>query len=257
MPREVGAWTQDKLKILTQYLPGYLGATTKAHERIYVDAFAGPGLNQLRGTDRTIDGSPLIALDACARNGKQFDRLFFIERDAGLAAELRGVLDARDKNQRSSVIVGDVNNELPELIATLPRRSPTFVFVDPEGIEPQWRTIEAIAPWRTELLINFPLGMGIKRNPDSAKVTAYFGTDEWRQLWESSGPDRAHALLQLYKERLRRLGYGYTTGNDRLIKTCGGRRLYYLVFVSKVDPARRIMTWVLEQPDSAGQMRML
>lgn len=63
-------------------------------------------------------------------------------------------------------------------------------------------------------------------------------------------------MLQLYKERLRKLGYKYTTEDDRLIKTSGGRRLYYLVFVSKVVPAKTIMNWVLRQPDSAGQTRM-
>lgn len=256
MPREVGSWTQDKLKILRQYLPVYLLATTKALERIYIDAFAGPGLNRLRGRNLTIDGSPLIALDARARNGTKFDRLFFIERDPAVAAELRGVLKTRDKTQRASVIDGDVNKELPRLITKLPLRSPTFVFVDPEGIEPQWTTIEAIAPWRTELLINFPLGMSINRNPDSAKVTAYFGTDEWREVWSSTRPGRSRAVLQLYKERLRKLGYKYTTEDDRLIKTSGGRRLYYLVFVSKVVPAKTIMNWVLRQPDSAGQTRM-
>jgi three-Cys-motif partner protein len=254
MPRQVGSWTQDKLKILRQYLPGYLLATTRALERIYIDAFAGPGLNRLRGKNRTIDGSPLIALDACAQNGTKFDRLFFIERDPAVAAQLRGVLNSRDKTQRASVINGDVNKELPRLITKLPRRSPTFVFVDPEGIEPQWTTIEAIAPWRTELLINFPLGMSINRNPDSDKVTAYFGTAQWRALWNS--PRRTHELLQLYKERLRRLGYRYTTEDDRLIKTSGGQHLYYLVFVSKVLPAKKIMTWVLGQPDSVGQTRM-
>jgi three-Cys-motif partner protein len=254
MPRQVGFWTQDKLKILEQYLPGYLGATTTARERIYIDAFAGPGLNRLRGTSRTIDGSPLIALDARARNGTEFDRLFFIERDPATAAELRNVLGTRDRSQRAGVIAGDVNDELPKLIIELPPRSPTLVFVDPEGIEPRWSTIQAIAPWRTELLINFPLGMSINRNPDSKKVDAYFGTNRWRELWNS--PRRTSALLQFYKERLRELGYLHTTEHNRLFKTSGGRHLYYLVFVSKVDVAKTIMTWVLKQPDSAGQARM-
>jgi three-Cys-motif partner protein len=254
MPRQVGAWTQDKLKILEQYLPGYLGATTRALERIYIDAFAGPGLNRLRGRGLTIDGSPLIALDARAQNGTKFDRLFFIERDPTVAAELRSVLNTRDRSQRARVIAGDTNDELPKLITKLPPQSPTFVFVDPDGIEPRWTTIEAIAPWRTELLINFPLGMSINRNPGSDKVTAYFGTDQWRVLWDS--PGRTAALLQLYKQRLAELGYRYAIEDDRLVRTGGGQRLYYLVFVSEVPVAKRIMRWVFRQPDSAGQARM-
>jgi three-Cys-motif partner protein len=252
MPREVGSWTRDKLKILTQYLSGYLGATTRALERIYVDAFAGPGLNHLKGRNLTIDGSPLIALDASASNGTKFDRLFFIERDPATAAELRDVLSTRDQAKRATVIAGDVNEELPKLITKLAVQSPTFVFVDPEGIEPRWTTIEAIAPWRTELLINFPFGMSINRNLDSAKVTAYFGTDRWRDLGPSPG-----AMLRLYKERLAELGYTYAPEDDRLVKTSRGQRLYYLVHVSKVPVAKKIMRWVFDQPDAAGQARML
>jgi three-Cys-motif partner protein len=255
MPRPVGHWTQDKLKILAQYLPGYLGATTRALERIYVDAFAGPGLNRLRGSSRIIDGSPLVALGARAQNRTKFDRLFFIERDAATAAELRDVLKTRDKAQRARVIAGDVNEELPKLVAKLSQRSPIFVFLDPDGIEPRWSTIEAIAPWRTELLINFPLGMSINRNPDSRKVDAYFGTNGWREPWDSSR--RTSALLQFYKERLGDLGYLHTTEDNRLVKTSGNRRLYYLVFVSKVPVAKGIMTWVFNQPDAAGQARMI
>ena len=45
MPRIVGDWTLDKLKIIEQYLPAYLTATQRATERIYIDGFAGPGRN--------------------------------------------------------------------------------------------------------------------------------------------------------------------------------------------------------------------
>ena len=254
MPRDVGEWSKNKLKILSDYLPVYLQATTRAIERIYIDGFAGPGLNRVKSSGEEIPGSPLVALDAKSKNGTRFDRLYFIERDTHAASELRNLVANRREEGKAQVIEGDVNVELPKLMAGLPKRSPTFVFLDTEGIEPRWTTIEALAGWQTELLINFPLGMSINRNPDSSKVTAYFGTNRWRELWNS--PGRTRALLQLYKERLAELGYRHTTEDNRLIKTSGGRRLYYLVFVSKVDVAQRIMTWVLRQPDSAGQTRM-
>ena len=255
MPREVGPWSRDKLRILSQYLPVYLQATTKALERIYVDGFAGPGLNQLHQTGEVIDGSPLIALKAISKNNTQFDRLFFIEKRRDAASELSRAIAPLDTKGRATVIQGDVNVQLPKLVRTLPRRSPTFVFLDTEGIEPKWSTIEAIAPWKTELFINFPLGMAINRNPNSAKVTDYFGTEDWRPIWESSAPGRTRQLLDLYKGRLRGLGYEYTTDVDPLITSTGGQQLYYLIFVSKVEPARRIMKWVQDQPDSAGQLQ--
>ena len=256
MPRDVGDWAQDKLKILRLYLPGYLQATTKARERIYIDAFAGPGSNRLKVSGQIIDGSPLLALDAEAQNGTKFDRLFFIEQEPVIARELRGELEKRDPQHRAEVIVGDVNRELPRVVQKLPLRSPTFVFLDTDSIEPQWSTIEAIASSRTELLVNFPLAMAINRNLDSPKVTAYFGTDDWRPISRSLRTDRTRGLLDLYKNRLARLGYPHATEDDRLIRASRGHHLYYLFLVSKVPAAKNIMTWVLKQPDASGQARL-
>jgi len=255
MPRESGAWARDKLKILELYLKGYLGATTSALERIYIDGFAGPGTNRVGSSGDQFDGSPLIALNAAAQNGTRFDRLYFIERRGDVLKELRSTVEARSLLDRATFILGDVNSELPRLVQTLPLKSPTFVFLDPEGIDPSWQTVQAISPWRTELLINFPFGMAMNRNRRSPKVTEYFGTEGWRQIWR---PGRApvRELLDFYKARLRRLGYEYSPEHDRLIRTDGNARLYYLMLVSKVSTAAKIMKWVFEQPDASGQTRM-
>jgi three-Cys-motif partner protein len=256
MPRVVGDWTRDKLKILTDYLPAYLTATQRAMERIYIDAFAGPGFNRLRRGE-VINGSPLIGLDAVGSRGTRFDRLYFIENDTSAVQELTEVVADHPFSSRVQILPGDVNDELPRLIKKLPKRSPTFVFLDPEGIDPRWSTIQAIADWQTELLVNFPLGMAINRNPDSTKVDDYFGTEEWRLLWSQSHSFKASSLLALYKRRLAELGYRFQVDDARLIRDSGGRRLYYLIFVSKVGVARRIMTSVFRQPDAAGQERLL
>ncbi len=255
MPREVRPHTKEKLRILSQYLPVYLKATTTALERIYVDGFAGPGLNKVTGTGETINGSPLIALQADASNGTRFSRLFFIERDRQVAAELREVLRAKEGHERAEVIEGDLNVELPNVVRGLHPRAPTFVFLDTDGIEPRWTTIRAIAPWRTELLINFPLGMAINRNITSRKVVEYIGTDEARAIWESGRPGWRRALLDYHKERLRSLGYMYSP-LDQLIKARGGQHLYYLIHVSKKEAAKRIMEWVQRQADAERQTKL-
>jgi three-Cys-motif partner protein len=258
MPRIVGDWTRDKLKIIEDYLPHYLSATTSALDRIYIDAFSGPGTNQLRNSRQIIDGSPLIALDAKAANGSRFTKLYFIEQDRSLAEELRAQLAVRDVEKRAEVLVGDVNEVLPRLVRQrIHPRAPTFVLLDTVGIDPAWSTVEAISPWRTELLINFPLGMSIYRNEGSSKIVPYFGTTEAVEILRSRGTGRARKLLDLYKRRLVSLGYQYPTEDDRLVKTQSNKRLYYLVFASKVDVGERIMRAVLKQPDARGQQRLL
>lgn len=255
MPRETGKHSKEKLQTIAQYLPIYLQATTKALERIYIDAFAGPGVNRIKSTGEVVDGSPLIALGSSAKNGTKFDRYFFIELDRKTADELTQLIKERFPTAKTDVIVGDVNQELPRLMSRLRKRSPTFVLLDTEGIEPAWTTIESIADWQTELLINFPLGMGIKRNLNSEKVTRYFGTEDWLPIAETSR-GKSRPLLDFYKQRLYKLGYKYPTDLDQLIKTAGGQHLYYLILVSKVEAAKRITDWVRRQPDVEGQMKL-
>lgn len=255
MPRTVGDWTRDKLKLLQLYLPGYLQATTRAVDRVYIDGFSGPGLNRLRESGELIDGSPLIALDAEAMNtGARFTSLYFVERDQEAADELRQLLLARGET-RAQVVEGDVNAELPRIVREVNRAAPTFVFLDAEGIDPEWAVIEAIAPWQTELLVNFPLGMAINRNPSSPKVDAYFGTSDWKPLWDAQN---TRGLLDLYKARLADLGYTEQVEHDRLINTAGGfgQHLYYLIPASKVRAAANIWEWVFKQPDARGQGRL-
>ena len=257
MARDVGDWTREKLKLLELYLPGYLNATTRAQDRIYIDGFAGPGKNQLRSAPREIiDGSPLIALNAVGKNAEvRFSELYFIESEPEAAAVLRREIEERG-DRRATVITGDVNIELPRIVQGLNKRAPTFVFLDTEGIEPCWDTIEAIAPWKTELLINFPLGTAINRNPDSPKVTKYFGTPDWRYLWDRRD---TRGLLDLYKARLTNIGYVEQVEHDRLVARepgGGGQHYYYLVPVSKHKAAIRIWNWVLKQPEASGQTRL-
>jgi three-Cys-motif partner protein len=120
MPRDVGEWSKNKLKILSDYLPVYLQATTRAIERIYIDGFAGPGLNRVKSSGEEIPGSPLVALDAKSKNGTRFDRLYFIERDT-IGIELRNL--SQSLRERRLVIEGDVNTEL-QAHSWTPKRSP-------------------------------------------------------------------------------------------------------------------------------------
>jgi hypothetical protein len=202
MPRIVGDWTRDKLKILEQYLPGYLGATTRALERVYIDGFAGPGLNRLERSGETIKGSPLIALDAHAQNGTAFSRLFFIEYERKNVDELAELVREHPIGSRAQVLHGDVNVQLPRVLSQINVKSPIFLFLDPEG----------------------------RRSRTS--------------------------LLYLYLQRLSELGYVHQVEDPRLVRDDGNRNLYYLLFASKVQPARAIMDWVFGQPDSRGQKRL-
>lgn len=256
MPRLVGAWVKNKLGILTGYLPAYLSATTTALERIYIDAFSGPGTNRVRETGELVDGSPLIALKAIASNGTRFDRLYFVDQDPEITAELEQTIGPLDVDNRRVIRTADVNEEIPRLLNRIPKLSPTFVLLDTDRIEPKWSTIELLAEWQTELLITFPLGMAINRNSESSKVVEFFGTDKCLPMLRP--PVNTAGLLELYKNRLVELGYRHSPIFDRLVRTEGvmGQHLYYLIFVSKHHVGEKIMKAVFRGPEATGQMRL-
>ena len=256
MPRVAGPWVLEKLKLLESYLPGYLQATKDARDRIYIDGFAGPGWNRIRDQQDCVRGSPLIALDAVGKDNRvPFTKLIFIEGDRGTANELTGAIEAHGTDRKWDIEVGDVNEVLPTIVRSLPKRAPTFVFLDTQGIDPRWDTIKAISAWRTELLINFPLGMSINRNPDSPKVDEYFGTKEWRSLWDG----RRSAVVDFYRKRLREIGYTAQPKDPRIINTRNGfgQHLYYLIPAGKHEASPNIWNWVLQQPGASGQGRLL
>lgn len=70
------------------------------------------------------------------------------------------------------------------MLERIPRRAPAFAFLDPEGSELHWSTVEAIADHKCghaktkiEQLILFPVDMGFVRR---------FGTQLWI-LWLGAG----------------------------------------------------------------------
>jgi hypothetical protein len=79
------------------------------------------------------------------------------------------------------------------MLAQVPPRAPAFAFLDPEGSELEWPTVEAItahkrghSPNKIEQLILFPVDMGFVRlapdHPDL--VTRIYGHDRWIDISE-------------------------------------------------------------------------
>src|SRR5437773_4140137 len=59
--RRNGAWAEDKLSFLNEFVPPALQATLRKPERYYVDLFAGPGIN-VNDAGNEFDGAALRAL---------------------------------------------------------------------------------------------------------------------------------------------------------------------------------------------------
>ena len=175
-----GGWTEQKLRILDDYLAAYckifqVNPHAKHFDTIYVDAFAGTGLIGQR--KKPVDRMELFAefaeretlefLKGSASRALQhpFARYVFIEKSAsGIAALEKLRAESPDKN-RILIQKGDANKRLGNLVnSTDWKKCRAVVFLDPYGMQVDWETIEKLGKTKAiDLWLLFPLGQAVMR----------------------------------------------------------------------------------------------
>ena len=258
--RCVGLWSDDKLFYLKRYADILAkGMKNKWPNRVYLDLFAGPGRCRIRPTREFVDGSPALALKL------PFTHYHFGDLSSSVTAALESRVGATPLEGRSVRIWTDDANKLAPLlrdeVVRLGRETLAFAFIDPPGIEMAFESIRTLTQGLpVDLLINFPLGMNIKRQVRhrlaSTKADdpfdAYFGGPEWRDACEENtgGVPFGPRLLELYKSKLRSIGYKYV-GDERVVKDRKRNAAYYiLVFASKHPKGEEFWTKITKDEPS-------
>ena len=230
--RKSGEWAREKHKHLTYYGKMFAtGMKNKFENRVYIELFAGPGRCKFPNgvEDR---GSPLQMMDV------EFTKFIFIEKNVQGAE----ALECRVKKHRASgaatIYCGDCADAVKEI--DLPRsKCLALTFIDPTGISHcSFELIQTLRRRvRTDLLINFPHGMGLKRNQhqysphEKSVLTRFLGTNKWTKFIDRSPADFVRGVLDLYKEQLRKLEYLLGT-HEVVISNQQGTPLYMLIFGS-------------------------
>lgn len=268
--RDNGEWGIDKLEFLSEYGPIALKATQGKRTRHYLDLFAGPGVNVVRGGAREFEGSPLRALEIHAPGDSRihFTDAWFVNRDrrdcealesrvARRASERRLLLDVANVH----LIRGDANEHVDEVMSAIHKRAYVFVFADMEAPRQfPWRSVEALKRMGHEsvdLYMLFPLDMALMRliskNPATRAaaepvLTAFFGTDEWHDLIplreinsEGARAELGRQVLALYLRQLKRLWREADAILD--VRRGMSHRLYKMLFATSSDAAVRISRW--------------
>jgi len=207
-----GDWTNTKLDVLAKYLESYTTALrdkpTKEHpfRKGYIDAFAGTGYREARREDAASEPSqallfpdlaesePQALLDGSARRAlkiePRFDRYVFIERSPERCAALEAL-----KNEFPhlagdiQIQQGNANKKIEELCGKDWKSHRAVLFLDPYGMQVEWKTIEAIAKTEAiDLWLLFPLGIGVNRlltksgeipEPWRHRLNLLLGTEDW------------------------------------------------------------------------------
>jgi len=247
---DVGQWTADKHHFLRRYIDAFTTSmkNKKWDGLHYVDLFSGPGIVQIR--DGELDwGSPLIAAQA----PHKFSRLHLCDIKTKNIEALNQRLTRYPQPQEPQVICGDANDAVVDIVATIPKGTLTLAFLDPHGLHLTFDTLVALSNRRADLIIFFPDHLDALRNwenvyqgnPDS-NLDRVLGRNDWHKKMTSAPSSRwAEVLQELYKEKIRSLGYEYF--EDERIAMPNGRYLYKLLFCANHPTAAQLWRRVSRQ----------
>lgn len=254
---ELGSYTEDKYDLIRLYC--HLFSHGMQHKwsgkRIYLDLYAGGGKCRIKGSDKVILGSPLIALSMEV----PFDRYVLCESNS----EKLSALQARVKRMQPTFDVkwvpGDCNLKVAEICSHLPTDSLVLCFVDPFDCDINHETLKQISSTArgVDFLCLLAFQMDAKRNtvhylqPSNKKIDSMLGNTEWRSRWDAAqkeGSDFARFLALEFARSMEDLGYRQTELADmRRIKTIGNNvPLYYLALFSKHPTAFKYWRQVLK-----------
>jgi three-Cys-motif partner protein len=262
-----GDWTEQKLKILADYLAAYNTALKKqSFTRVYVDAFAGTGYRKKRQREfgffdifeemqggesqQFLKGSAKRALEA----EPPFHKYIFVESDPNNVQAPENLRrEHKDKAEAITVVQGDAN----DFVRDYCRREDwcsvrAVVFLDPFATQVEWATIEAVAATQAiDIWILFPL-MAVNRllakDPDKAcrnRLDAIFGTQGWAEKFYRTkktarffGPTEVtqkecdfYEIGKYFLERLRAIFAG-VAANPKVFYNSRGSPLFQFFFAA-------------------------
>lgn len=256
-------WTEEKLRVLDCYLKGFAKVCQSHPLGWYaLDIFAGGGLNISEVSGAEIKSSSVLALEVASPPA---ENVILCEYSTKVIPAL--TFRTTPYGERARVFCGDANALIGDMLALAPKTAPTFAFLDPEGSELLWSTVEAVADhkrhnsqYKVEQLILLPTDMGFVRmlpidsepTPvNAARLTAMYGHDRWYQIYERRkrgelSPNGARtAYVELYCQGLRDLGYKHVQEREiNKLKSDGtfGSPMYFLIHATDNDTGEKIMS---------------
>lgn len=277
--RVFGTWTTEKLDYVRRYV--YMFETSMKEkpwrQRSYIDLYAGTGKYRAEENGNVYLGSPLLALTT----EYPFTHYYFVEADANSLKTLEQRCQSVSQNIR--FYTGDANlrvNEIVNEISSVDKQkipnqwcSLNLAFLDPDGLELEWKTIETLAKVnKMDLIIyysQFGLNLNLKncyQTKSETTIDRFFGDDQWRRIFEKwklkDSIVGIHTdLIDYYKSKLHALGYidvvEPETGVEPLMRTSKTKApLYRLLFASKNKLGHDFWKKVTRK-DVWGQARLL
>jgi len=164
-----GDWTKIKIEILVEYAKAYLSIMKerKFFKLMYFDGFAGSGFivkEKKVDVDITVGAARRIIEISDPR---PFDSYYFVEKDPKNFALLEENTKAAFPKKKIYTVCDDCNKKIIDLSNFL--RDPknnnfrTLAYIDPCGMQVEWRSIESLRGLPIDMWILVPTGLGVNR----------------------------------------------------------------------------------------------
>jgi three-Cys-motif partner protein len=262
---ERGSYTEDKYDFIRLYCALFSSGMRYKWKgkRVYIDLYAGSGKCRIKGTNKVLLGSPLIALSMDV----PFDRYIFCESDQTKMSALKQRVERLHSLSEIHWVPRDCNGSVEQISALIDRDNLVLCLVDPNDCDIHQDTLKTLSQTArgVDFLCLLATGMDAKRaasyylQPENTKLDDMLGNAEWRNRWpaeEQRGEDFGKFLALEFAQSMQQLGYRKTEIADmKLIKLLGKNvPLYYLALFSKHPKAFEFWAQVLKY---AGPQRGL
>ena len=230
--------TKLKLNALRRFIYMFTTAMKDKWEiRTYIDLLAGPGKVTI---DRASSfqsaefhlGSPLIALTT----DYPFTHYWFVEKDENHFEALEKRVSSSQIDSRIKIINNDCNVAVDDICREIEslKGSINMAFLDPEGLELPWNTIEKLAKIdRMDLIVLFSTSGFLRNvvncfeNETYATLDRVFGGTEWRnEFSRGRGQFDKRRMIEYYKGLFKPYGYRF---KELPVKNSKNAELYRLI----------------------------
>lgn len=259
---EVGPWAEEKYRIVGLYDRLFsTGMKKKWDCRVYIDLYSASGHARIKGTQKIIAGSPLIALGV----PNSFDKYILCEKKPKLMKALQQRVSKKFPAADVSYVRGDCNEKVQDILAQIPPHSKgktvlSFCFIDPFNIGIEFETIRILAGKIMDFLIVLAVGMDATRNeaqytdPSNTQIDKFLGDTTWRARWRQAQVSKVpfrHFLAQEYATQMAVLGYAKITVEKMKEVKSDDKNLplYHLAFFSKNKMGYKFWDEVLKYSD--------
>lgn len=238
-------WTEGKAQLIQSYLRLFTFITNHG---AYIDGFAAPQRREFAELC-----SARLVLETEPKRIRDF---WLCDIDPRGINILEGLATAhRSKARRVEVLTGDFNQTVSQVLQSsrITARTATFALLDQRTFECEWNTVVKLANHKpslgqceTKIELFYFLASGwldrsiaaVRTESTAAKLTRWWGREDWRHLQGMQGIPRANLLAQRF---ISELGYASARAYAIHNRKRGGRTMYHMIHATDHGEAPALM----------------